>query len=706
MTLTTTTSRVTYPGTGSAGPFAFPFKILAADDLLVTKLSVLGAQAALNPIDDYSVSDVRHDTGSITLVEPLAAGETLTIRRVVHVTQETSIQDHGSSLPLTIEDQLDRLVMIDQQHQDAIGKSLRLSETFDPILIDTVLREVTAGKVVTGTGSGFTMSTLDSSAVALPGNGRTVPTLSAYLANNAVFNFADFATALKPVDPTGVLDSRAAIQDCIAAAEAAGMIRHKAAGDVGAGTGAMPIITGPPGIYKIGSPGLTCGYYTHFECFEQVFLKASATTFDILSYSVSNGFLTRICGIHFIGGRSQIVLHRGNDDTSANRIERCSFSANDPTQWAVSITGGSAKNELSRCRVLSCPKFLYSNCDQITLWDNWINGYGESSRKPANTASIETRGRLYMHHNICVPEPAGAAANANTRWIDAYDTVVIQGDHFGGENDGFPIVYSFINSQAVTFDGRFISIKDTQCSSGANGRADRGVVVLKDGIPNRIAIADCNHIVNSSLIINGSQMRVRGNGASETLAAFLARTADANHPALSISIKGLVEIGATMIPTELAQYAEYDWPGYGPATGRVALFGVQTGTWTAALKFGGAQLGMSPSSVATCRWTKRGNRVRVEGSYMLAAKGRSTGAATIEGLPFPVSESALTQITSLVGHDGLIYTAQPCLYTIAGESKLHLYMGNVSGGTAAAAMTQANFTDTSVVHFNHEYECG
>ena len=215
MTLTTTTSRVSYPGTGGTGPFAYLFKILSPDDLLITKLSVTGAETTLIYIDDYSVGGVRNETGNITLVSPLVAGETLTIRRVMHVTQDTSIRNQGANFPAMIEDQFDRLVMIDQQHQDAIGRSLRLSESFDPALVDMVIRELTAGKVLTGTGSGLTMAALDSTAIALPGEGRTVATVSAYLANNSVINVEDYGA-----DPTGniVADSAFAL-----AQEAAGL---------------------------------------------------------------------------------------------------------------------------------------------------------------------------------------------------------------------------------------------------------------------------------------------------------------------------------------------------------------------------------------------------------------------------------------------------------------------------------------------------
>ena len=193
MTLSTTVSRTSYMGAGSTGPFAVPFRFLDSADLLVTKRSSIGVETILTLTTHYTVSGALDATGSITLVTALAVGETLFIRRKPANTQPMSIRNQGTYFPATIEDEFDRMAMQILALQDSLDRSVKLKETINGSA-SLVELEPTAGKVVTGTGTGFTMSTLDSSAVALPGEGRSVSTLSAYLANNSVYNVLDYNT--------------------------------------------------------------------------------------------------------------------------------------------------------------------------------------------------------------------------------------------------------------------------------------------------------------------------------------------------------------------------------------------------------------------------------------------------------------------------------------------------------------------------------
>lgn len=199
MTLSTLVSRVSYPGAGSTGPFAIPFKFFGtgptpntAPHLLVTKRSAIGVETTLTVTTDYTVTGAGDATGTLTLIVALAAGETLVIRRKPPLDQPMSIRNQGAYFPATIEDEDDRLVMQLQDLQDQLNRSIKLKETIagGPTLVEL---DPTNGYAVTGTGSGFTMSPISAGAVALPGEGRTTTTLSAYLANNALYNPMDYS---------------------------------------------------------------------------------------------------------------------------------------------------------------------------------------------------------------------------------------------------------------------------------------------------------------------------------------------------------------------------------------------------------------------------------------------------------------------------------------------------------------------------------
>lgn len=194
MTLSTTASRVSYAGTGSPGPFAFPFRALSSADLRITRRSSIGVETTLVNGTDYSVAGVGNASGTVTLTTALAVGESLVIRRKPALTQPTSIRNQGPYFPATHEDVFDRLTMQIQAMQDELDRSVKLKESVAG-LAGLVELEPETGKVVVGTGTGFTLATLDAGAIALPGGGRTVASLTAYLANNAVANLKDFGAA-------------------------------------------------------------------------------------------------------------------------------------------------------------------------------------------------------------------------------------------------------------------------------------------------------------------------------------------------------------------------------------------------------------------------------------------------------------------------------------------------------------------------------
>lgn len=169
MTISSTTSRVTYTGNGAVSTYSYTFKIFAKEDLRVTVRNTSGVETRLAEGTDYTVTGVGETVGgTIVLVNAsqawltagkLTTGYILSIRRVRAITQGTDIRNQSAFFPETHEDVFDSLVMIDQGQQDELDRSVKLSETvpasdFDPTLPGDI-GTADAVLAVNGTGDGF-----------------------------------------------------------------------------------------------------------------------------------------------------------------------------------------------------------------------------------------------------------------------------------------------------------------------------------------------------------------------------------------------------------------------------------------------------------------------------------------------------------------------------------------------------------------------
>lgn len=141
MTVSTLTSQMPlYSGNGTATEFAYTFRILDYDHLVVTQIDAEGSETDLALDTDFTATGVRDSGGgTVTLGTALPTGEQLLIRRIVPITQLTDYRNQGRFFPETHEDTDDISRMIDQQQQEQIDRALQLSATTDGI--NTVLPE-------------------------------------------------------------------------------------------------------------------------------------------------------------------------------------------------------------------------------------------------------------------------------------------------------------------------------------------------------------------------------------------------------------------------------------------------------------------------------------------------------------------------------------------------------------------------------------
>lgn len=137
MTISTTTSKITYQGNGATTIFTFPFVGDQYTDLEVIYTNVQGASTTLNP-SQYTVVINTPPTGGLWGIGgtitypntgsppiPIASGTYLTIVRSVPYTQTVSINNQGAFYPQVVEQALDILELQIQQLETNSEYSLR-----------------------------------------------------------------------------------------------------------------------------------------------------------------------------------------------------------------------------------------------------------------------------------------------------------------------------------------------------------------------------------------------------------------------------------------------------------------------------------------------------------------------------------------------------------------------------------------------------
>lgn len=129
MTVSTTTSTITYSGNGATTLFTFPFIGVAAADIEVLYTNASGVVTTLNPVTYTLVLNAASPGslwgigGSVTYPisgTPILAGTTITINRILPYTQTISISNQGGFYPQVVEQALDKLeLQIQQVNTDA-----------------------------------------------------------------------------------------------------------------------------------------------------------------------------------------------------------------------------------------------------------------------------------------------------------------------------------------------------------------------------------------------------------------------------------------------------------------------------------------------------------------------------------------------------------------------------------------------------------
>jgi hypothetical protein len=124
----------------------------------------------------------------------------------------------------------------------------------------------------------------------------------------------------------------------------------------------------------------------------------------------------------------------------------------------------------------------------------------------------------------------------------------------------------------------------------------------------------------------------------------------------------------------------------------------EEGTWTPAVAFGGASVGIT--YVGRGGWyTKIGNTVNITGWFYLSNKGSSTGDVTITGLPF--TEGGKYAVCNFGRFENFTFSVQLNSRIGVGLSQIDLFETSAAG--ALTSITNSDFTNGAITYFSATY---
>ena len=146
MTVSSTTTKVSYSGDASTAVFAYTFKVFNASELVViTRVDATGVETTETLNTAYIVDGVDNANGgnvtfkfntgnpsdpnySVTDYRP-QTGETVVIKRILPLTQTTDYTPNDPFPAEVHEESLDKLTFMSQQQQEEIDRSFKFAET-------------------------------------------------------------------------------------------------------------------------------------------------------------------------------------------------------------------------------------------------------------------------------------------------------------------------------------------------------------------------------------------------------------------------------------------------------------------------------------------------------------------------------------------------------------------------------------------------
>jgi len=136
MTISAQTNRRSFTGSGTSGPFSYPYALMAKADLVVQKVvNATGVATTLTLDTDYTLAGTADSVGrypsgvDITTSAVVASGYTLIAYGDPSLTQGLDLVENDPLPVEEIEKALDRLTLIARRLKDRLDRSLVLSDS-------------------------------------------------------------------------------------------------------------------------------------------------------------------------------------------------------------------------------------------------------------------------------------------------------------------------------------------------------------------------------------------------------------------------------------------------------------------------------------------------------------------------------------------------------------------------------------------------
>ena len=128
MTISSTSIRSDYTGSGTTGPFTLSFPTYDKTRLRLIVTDLVGGQTVLSS-SDYTLVGTKTSTdysegGTITLGTALTSGYKLAIISNLNGTQSTSIKNNSEYYASLHENEFDKLALVDLQSMEKLGKAI------------------------------------------------------------------------------------------------------------------------------------------------------------------------------------------------------------------------------------------------------------------------------------------------------------------------------------------------------------------------------------------------------------------------------------------------------------------------------------------------------------------------------------------------------------------------------------------------------